>query len=329
MLYCVTVVRRRRDGACSRASTSTRSRGLVTLAMRENELRVEYLGGSVRQRDGDQLRARGVLRRPRRRARRHVARPHRAQLQLLDHLGRVRLRRHPRRLAQRGRGVRRVSTVLEVVRSFSSSYFPNTWQLALGVFLLLVIRFLPRRHRLAVGERAARKAIHGALQDGALLADRCCRRVSKRFGAVVAADALNIACRRRARQPDRQQRRRQDHLRQHDHRLPQARRRRTSVLDGRDITQRSRRARSPRLGVARSFQIPQLCVELTVLDNMLVAAACHDRAVASGSAARRRRSDRPRADALLERFGLAEHRRAAASPSCRAACASCSTSRWR
>jgi branched-chain amino acid transport system permease protein len=35
------------------------------------------------------------------------------------------------------------STVLEAVRSFSSAYFPNTWQLALGVFLLLVIRFLP------------------------------------------------------------------------------------------------------------------------------------------------------------------------------------------
>lgn len=36
------------------------------------------------------------------------------------------------------------STVLEVVRSFSSAYFPNTWQLALGLFLLIVIRFLPR-----------------------------------------------------------------------------------------------------------------------------------------------------------------------------------------
>jgi ABC-type branched-subunit amino acid transport system permease subunit len=36
------------------------------------------------------------------------------------------------------------SVVLEVVRSFSSLYFPNTWQLALGLFLLFVIRFLPR-----------------------------------------------------------------------------------------------------------------------------------------------------------------------------------------
>jgi ABC-type branched-subunit amino acid transport system permease subunit len=35
------------------------------------------------------------------------------------------------------------SFLLELVRSFSSAYFPNTWQLALGIFLLLVIRFLP------------------------------------------------------------------------------------------------------------------------------------------------------------------------------------------
>ncbi len=35
------------------------------------------------------------------------------------------------------------SLLLELVRSFSSTYFPNTWQLALGLFLLLVIRFLP------------------------------------------------------------------------------------------------------------------------------------------------------------------------------------------
>ena len=35
------------------------------------------------------------------------------------------------------------SLVLEVVRSFSNLYFPNTWQLALGTFLLLVILFRP------------------------------------------------------------------------------------------------------------------------------------------------------------------------------------------
>lgn len=35
------------------------------------------------------------------------------------------------------------SMLLEVVRSFSNLYFPNTWQLALGVFLLLVVLFRP------------------------------------------------------------------------------------------------------------------------------------------------------------------------------------------
>lgn len=35
------------------------------------------------------------------------------------------------------------SIVLEIVRSFSNLYFPNTWQLSLGIFLLVVIYLLP------------------------------------------------------------------------------------------------------------------------------------------------------------------------------------------
>lgn len=35
------------------------------------------------------------------------------------------------------------SLLLEIVRSFSNLYFPNTWQFALGLFLLLVILFRP------------------------------------------------------------------------------------------------------------------------------------------------------------------------------------------
>lgn len=35
------------------------------------------------------------------------------------------------------------SVLLEIVRSFSNLYFPNTWQMALGLFLLLVIMFRP------------------------------------------------------------------------------------------------------------------------------------------------------------------------------------------
>jgi ABC-type branched-subunit amino acid transport system permease subunit len=36
------------------------------------------------------------------------------------------------------------SIIVELVRSFSSEYFPNAWQGALGIFLLLVILFLPQ-----------------------------------------------------------------------------------------------------------------------------------------------------------------------------------------
>jgi ABC-type branched-subunit amino acid transport system permease subunit len=36
------------------------------------------------------------------------------------------------------------SVALELVRSFSNLYLPNTWQLVLGLFLLAVILFLPR-----------------------------------------------------------------------------------------------------------------------------------------------------------------------------------------
>lgn len=78
------------------------------------------------------------------------------------------------------------------------------------------------------------------------------------------------------------------------------------VLDGRDVTPLDPRAIT-RLGVARSFQIPQLYGELTVLDNMLVANACHDQRLSFFQPARRREAIE-RADGLLERFRLLEHR---------------------
>ena len=77
-------------------------------------------------------------------------------------------------------------------------------------------------------------------------------------------------------------------------------------LAGRDITPLSPRAIT-RLGVARSFQIPQLYPALTVLDNMLVATACQDNRLSFWQTARRADAV-ARADALLERFRLAEHR---------------------
>ncbi|KQP21555.1 ABC transporter ATP-binding protein [Pseudorhodoferax sp. Leaf267] len=77
-------------------------------------------------------------------------------------------------------------------------------------------------------------------------------------------------------------------------------------LAGRDITQLAPRAIT-HLGVARSFQIPQLFAELTVLENMLVATACHGRRLSFWRSARRADAV-ARADVLLQRFQLAEHR---------------------
>lgn len=119
------------------------TRGLVTLAMRDNELRVEYLGASTAQ----LMRANFLLA--------ALAGGMGGALVVLS-LGHI----DPNFsywttsgefvfvaiLAgwQSVAAVFVASTVLELVRSFSSAYFPNTWQLALGLFLLLVIRFLPR-----------------------------------------------------------------------------------------------------------------------------------------------------------------------------------------
>jgi branched-chain amino acid transport system ATP-binding protein len=77
------------------------------------------------------------------------------------------------------------------------------------------------------------------------------------------------------------------------------------TLDGRDITGLMPRAIT-RLGVARSFQIPQLFAELSVLENMLVATACHNQALSFWRPARQADAVE-RAEALLVRFGLSEH----------------------
>ena len=64
------------------------------------------------------------------------------EIRLLDDLGRVRLRRHPGRHRQRARAVPR-PLVFESIRTFAYEYSPNTWQLVLGLTMLLVILFLP------------------------------------------------------------------------------------------------------------------------------------------------------------------------------------------
>ena len=117
-------------------------RGLLSLAARDNEIRVEYLGASVRWVSGANFVIAGVLG--------GIG----GALAALS-LGHIDpdfafwttsgefvflaiLSGHASVTA-----VFVAAVLLELVRSFSSQYFPNTWQGALGIFLLLVILFLP------------------------------------------------------------------------------------------------------------------------------------------------------------------------------------------
>lgn len=119
------------------------TRGLVTLAVRENELRVEYLGASVRRiLAGDYVAAGflggtggalAVL------ALGHIEPNFSYWTTSGEFVFAAILAGHHSVAA-----VFVASFLLELVRSFSNLYFPNTWQLALGLFLLLTIRFLPK-----------------------------------------------------------------------------------------------------------------------------------------------------------------------------------------
>ena len=119
------------------------SRGLLMLAVRENELRVEYLGGSVRSVVifnfaiaafcgglGGALAALALG---------HIE-PNFSYWTTSGEFVFVAILGGWQSVIS----VFLASTIVELVRSFSSSYFPNSWQLALGIFLLVVIRFLPR-----------------------------------------------------------------------------------------------------------------------------------------------------------------------------------------
>jgi branched-chain amino acid transport system ATP-binding protein len=76
-------------------------------------------------------------------------------------------------------------------------------------------------------------------------------------------------------------------------------------LEGRDVTALGPRE-IERLGVARSFQIPQLCAEMSVLDNMIVAAACGGESPSFWRPAHTAAA-REQALELLRRFALEEH----------------------
>jgi len=118
------------------------TRGLVTQAIRDNELRVEYMGGSVANTMainfslaaflGGMGGALAVM------ALGHID-PNFSYWTTSGEFVFVAILAGTQSVL----AVMLSSLVLEMVRSFSSAYFPSTWQLALGLFLLLVIRFLP------------------------------------------------------------------------------------------------------------------------------------------------------------------------------------------
>ena len=140
-LYAYTSVVTVLSGACMWLYFHSQ-RGLITLAIRDNELRVEYLGESVRR----TMTVAYVI------------------AAVLAGLGGVivalAINHTDPEFAYWTTGGEFVfaailagylsipavfasSIILELVRSFSTLYFPNTWQLALGVFLLVVIFLMP------------------------------------------------------------------------------------------------------------------------------------------------------------------------------------------
>ncbi|MFN4309002.1 MAG: branched-chain amino acid ABC transporter permease [Ferrovibrio sp.] len=119
------------------------SRGLLSLAIRDNELRVEYLGTSVRAAMainftiaaalGGMGGALTVI------ALGHIDPNFSYWTTSGEFVFMAILAGHASAPA-----VFLASLLLELVRSFSNKYFPDTWQLALGLFLLLIILFLPK-----------------------------------------------------------------------------------------------------------------------------------------------------------------------------------------
>ncbi len=141
MLWCVTVVVSCILAAMVRLYCDSR-RGLLSLAVRENELRVEYLGMSVVNLVawnyvlaaflGGVGGALSVM------ALGHID-PNFSYWTTSGEFVFVAILAGYHSVIAILAG----SFLLELVRSFSSAYFPNTWQMVLGIFLLLVIRFLP------------------------------------------------------------------------------------------------------------------------------------------------------------------------------------------
>jgi len=80
------------------------------------------------------------------------------------------------------------------------------------------------------------------------------------------------------------------------------------LFDGTDITHLSPR-QITRLGIRRSFQMPQLCAELTMLENMLVSMSLNRAQEPSFWQGARTRTNEDAAMATLEQFRIQDYRR--------------------
>lgn len=142
-------------------------RGLIALAIRDNELRVEYLGSSVRSAMafnyvvaaalgglGGSITALAIG---------HID-PEFAFWTTSGEFVFVAILAGYLSIP----AVFVASIILELVRSFSNLYFPNTWQMSLGVFLLIVIFLLPD----GLGSLLRRRAGIKAAAQPAAAADR-------------------------------------------------------------------------------------------------------------------------------------------------------------
>ena len=77
------------------------------------------------------------------------------------------------------------AVIFETIRSFAYEYSPNTWQMALGITMLLVIMFLPGGFWSLVPEIAQGRPDMTTVLEA--------RGLNKTFGAVTAAADINVA----------------------------------------------------------------------------------------------------------------------------------------
>ena len=106
------------------------------------------------------------------------------------------------------------AAIFEALRTVASQYAPNVWQMSLGL-----------AHAGHHHVPARRPVVAGAAPEGRMSAARGARAAQELRRRHRGGRHQPVVRRRHGREPDRRQRRRQDHLPQHGHRLSQARQR--------------------------------------------------------------------------------------------------------